>query len=111
MDERVKGQSKRCARGFFFLSVSGCCVVFSLPQSSTLTKAMQIVRVQSPVKMAECLGLFSAARFFPQGGFFRSRSFSPEEGVGPPLLNYTLAPAMDFCVYTCTCSCCDYEPV
>ena len=77
MDERVKGQSKRLCSWPFFFSVSGCCVVFSLPQSSTLTKAMQIVRVQSPVKMADCLGLFSAARFFPQGGFFRSRNFFP----------------------------------
>ena len=65
MDERVKGQSKRLCTWLFF-SVSGCCVVFSLPQSSTLTKAMQIVRVQSPVKMADCLCLFSAARFCHQ---------------------------------------------
>ena len=44
MDERVKGQSSK--RLFCLFSVSGV-VLFPLPQSATLTKAMQIAVVQS----------------------------------------------------------------
>ena len=99
MDERVKSQSKRLCTWRFFLYLV-VVLSFSLPQSSTLTKAMQIVRVQSSVKMADCLGLFSAARFFSSMRFFSAAGvFSPEEGVGPPPLNHTLAPAVDFCVH------------
>ena len=64
MGERVKGQSKRLCTLLFPLYLVLCC--FLLPQSSTLTKAMQIVGVQSQDGMADCSGLFSAARFFPQ---------------------------------------------
>ena len=101
MDERVKSQSKRlCTWRFFFFLYLVVVLSFSLPQSSTLTKAMQIVRVQSSVKMADCLGLFSAARFFFLNEVFSAAGvFSPEEGVGPPLLNHTLVPAVDFCVH------------
>ena len=95
-----------CARGFF-LYLAGCGVVFSLPQSSTITMAMQIVGVQSLDKMADCLGLFSAAQiFFLNRGFSAVGVFSPEEGVGPPPLNHTHWPLPWTFMYTCTCSCC-----
>ena len=96
MDERVKGQSKRlCTLLFFCLfSISGV-VLFPLPQSATLTKAMQIAGVQSlDLKMADsflCCTIFSSIEVFSAVGVF-----SPEEGVGPPPLNHThLAPATD----------------
>ena len=74
-----------CARGFF-LYLAGCGVVFSLPQSSTLTMAMQIVGVQSLDKMADCLGLFSAARFFSSIEVFPQLEFFPLRKVWAHLL-------------------------
>ena len=73
MGKRVKGQSKRLCTLLFSLYLVLCC--FLLPQSSTLTKAMQMAGVQSLDGMAECSGLFSAALFFLNRGFFCSWEF------------------------------------
>ena len=82
---------------FFCLFFVSGFVLFPLPQSATLTKAMQIAGVQSLDLKWQIFWVFSSLHnFFLNRGSFYSWSFSLEEGVGPPPLNHTpLAPATD----------------